>query len=256
PELSRQEIFLGAAVHNGIEWKEVSNPKVVNQAAETLREVATTVLPLTSIISGGAITEQPLFTLDQEAGIVWENNRNWHVNKANPNEEALPALSPIVFQYVNRDFSLVEAPTSTIDAGRYDNNGVIDNVPNPAQNSTIQRLYIDPANNYWILWGQVVYPTFFTAQANVYSEVPVVPFLLQSSLLLGYIVTEQAMVDWDPNESIFIQAGGTGGGSGGGGVPVTEYLTLSDTPVSYTGFARQVETVNDAELALIHQYRS
>jgi hypothetical protein len=46
PTLARSETFLGVAIHNGTEWKEVSNPKVVNQSVETLRELLTAVLPL------------------------------------------------------------------------------------------------------------------------------------------------------------------------------------------------------------------
>ncbi len=226
PTLSRQEIPLGFAVHNGVSWQEVSNPKVVNQTAETLREVATDVLPFSSIIEGGEISEQAAFTLNQASGVIWENNRSWHVSKSDPNREALPASAPIIFQYVNRDFTDVGALISTVEPNMYDNNGTVEAIGGNANNTTIQRLYLDPADRYWILWGQEIYPTFLTAQANLLSEVPVVPDLLQSSLLLGYIIAERAKTDWDIDEAIFISAGGSLSG-GGGGTPITDHDNLN-----------------------------
>jgi hypothetical protein len=211
PTLAKQEIFLGVVLHNGVEWKDVSNPKVINQTAETLRELVTAVLPLTHIIQGGTVSEQAAFTLNQEAGTVWENNRNWHVDKSDPNREALPAATPIVFQYVNRDFTDVGTPKSTVDAGNWDNAGTVEAVPGPANTATIQRIYLDPANNYWILWGQYTYPNFLTAQANLYSDTPEVPFLLQNSILLGFIIVEKAKLDWDQNEAVFVAPGSSAG---------------------------------------------
>jgi hypothetical protein len=227
PTLARQEIPLGFAIHDGVVWQEVSNPKVINQTAETLREVATDVLPFSTITEGGTVTEQPAFMLDQEEGVIWENNRNWHVDKSDPNREVLPAKTPTVFEYVNRDFTDVGLSTSTVDPTMWDNNGVVEPVGGgPSGETTIQRLYLDPGDNYWILWGQTVYPTFFTAQANLLGDVVVVPSLLQSSILLGYIISEKGKTDWDVNEAIFT-ASGSGAGAGGGGTPITDHDNLN-----------------------------
>jgi len=227
PTLQRQEIALGVLVHNGVEWKEVSSPKVVNQVAETLREFVVTVNGPSYIISGGDVSEEPAFTLNQAEGVIWENNRNWHVDKTDPNRETLPASVPIVFAYVNRDFTDVGGPTSTIDPTMWDDAGVVSAVPGAANTTTIQRLYIDPANNYWILWGQYTYPNFLTAQANLFSDNPVVPFILQNSILLGYIVAEKQKTDWDIDEAIFVPAGSGGAGAGGGGTPITDHNNLN-----------------------------
>lgn len=226
PQLQRSEIALGLVIHDGVTWKEVSSPKVINQTAETLRELLVNVMNPTTIISGGTVLEQPGFMLDQEAGVVWENNRNWHVDKSDPNREVLPAASPMVFQYVNRDFTTVGLDISTVDSGQWDNAGVVEAVPNPAFNATIQRVYLDPSNHYWILWGQTVYPNFLTAQANLPADNVVVPFLLQNSLLLGYIIAGKNTVDWDVDGAVF-NAAGTGAGSGGGGTPITEHANLN-----------------------------
>lgn len=229
PTLSRQEIFLGTALHNGVEWKEVSNPKVINQAAETLREIATTVLQLSTIISGGAVSEQTSFALDQAEGVIWENNRNWHNDKSDPNRETLPASTPISFQYVTQDFSDVETPTTAIDPIRYDDGSATPvPVPGPANAATIQKLYLDPANNYWVLWGQFVYPNFLTAQAHLNADLAtsVIPFILQNSILLGFAIVENAKNDWDANEAVFVPTGGKAG-AGGGGTPITDHDNLN-----------------------------
>ena len=229
PTLARQEIFLGVTVHNGITWNEISNPKVINQASETLREVATAVLPLSTIISGGEVTETGTFEVNQAAGVIWENNRNWHVSKSDPNREALPAQTPISFQYVTQDFSSVGAPVIVFDPDTYDVAGTPTPVGGTVNNTTIQKLYIDPANNYWVLYGQIIYPSFFTAVASLSADLAqsVIPFILQNSILLGSLVAERAKTQWDINEAIFIPATGGAGGSGGGGVPITVHNNLT-----------------------------
>jgi len=230
PSLSRRELFLGLAVHNGDEWKEISNPKVINQAAETLREVATVVLPFSSIVSGGSTRETGTFQVEQDEGVVWENNRNWHVDKSDPNRETLPAQSSVTFKYVTRDFSFVGAATDTFDPDTYDVGGTPTPVPPGSGNTaTIQRLYIDPANNYWCLYGQETYPNFFTAEANLGADLAKteLPFILQNSILLGSAVMEQGKNNWDPDEAVWIPAGGSAGAGGGGGTPITDHNNLN-----------------------------
>ena len=255
PQLAREELFLGAAVHNGNEWREVSNPKVVNQTAETLREFVTTVSGLSRIIAGGNITEQAGFELNQAEATIWENNRNWHNNRADPNRELLPASEPIVFEYVNRDFSDVGGATSEVDPTQWDDNGTVGNVPGNNNQATIQRLYLDAANNYWMLWGQTRYPNFTVAFANLQAYSPTVPFLLENSIFLGSVVAEKGKKDWDNNEAVFLPRTGAGGSSTAG-VPVTTFAGLSDTPASYTGQKTAVPQVDVAELGLEYDYRT
>jgi hypothetical protein len=225
PSLARQEIFLGVALHNGIAWKEVSNPKVINQAAETLREYLVDVNSLTTIIQGGEVTEQTGFTLNQAAGVLWENNRNWHVDKSDPNREVLPARAPIQFQYVNRDFTYTSGLTPTFDPTIWDNGTPPDAVPGAANTATIQRLYLDAGDNFWVLLGQKTYANFFTAQANLTAYSPITPALLQGSIFLGSAVMEKGKIDWDPDEAVFIPAGNAG--SGAGNTPITDHGGLS-----------------------------
>ena len=234
PALARAELFLGLAVHNGDEWSEISSPKVVNQAAETLRELATAVLPFSSIVSGGTTRETGTFEVEQDEGVVWENNRNWHVNKADPNRETLPAQSPVTFKYVTRDFSSVGVATTTFDPDTYDQGGSPVGVPGGNNTTTIQKLYVDPANNYWVLYGQESYRNFFTAEANLTADLArsEIPSILQNSILLGYAVMEKGKNNWDQDEAVWIPAGGANGTGGGGGTPITDHKNLTSIGIN------------------------
>ena len=254
PTLQRQEVFLGVLVYNGVFWKEVSSPKVINQVTETLREVLTTVLPLTHIIEGGATHSQSTFELRQDAGTLWENNRNWHISKSDPNREALPARDPLTFQYVNRDFTDVGAPTSTVDPSVWDNAGTVEPVGGAANTTTIQRLFIDPADNFWMLWGQNTYPNFQTAAASISADDAntIVPYLLENAILLGHSVSEKAKTDWDVDEAVWMPVG-SGAGGGGGGTPITDHDNLNGITPDNHHFQIHKLYGEDASLVNTHE---
>jgi len=232
PSLGRLEVFLGVTIHNGTVWEDVSNPKVINQAAETLREIAVSVLSPTTIISGGATREIASFQLEIDEGVIWENNRNWHNDKSDPNREALPFSSPILFKYTNRDFTDVGALGSIIDASMYDNAGTVESISGAATTSTIQRLYLDQANNYWMLWGQNTYANFSAALASISADDAntVVPYLLQSAVLLGHVVARRTASNWVAGQSVWSPVG-IGAGVGGGGTPITDHDLLNGITV-------------------------
>lgn len=228
PTVRKDEVFLGIAIYNG-GWTEVSNPQVVNQSAETLREYLTNVVALTRYIQGGATTSQAGFTINLDEGVVWENNRNFHNDPSDPNRETVPAATPITFNYVDQTFGYVGPATTVIDPSIYDAGTAPDSVPGAANTATIQRLYQDPANNRWVLLGQNTYPNFLTAQASIEADNAntIVPYLLQNSILLGYAVCEKAKNDWDTDEAVWLPVGTGGVGGGGGGTPITEHNNLN-----------------------------
>lgn len=226
PTLARQQLFVGLAIHNGDEWRMINNAKVVNQSVETLREVLTTLTGPSTIVQGGAIAEEPLFTLSQEQGTIWEQNRNWHFDKSDPNRVLLPAANPVQFRYLNRDFSTVGPLTSTVTPGFWDNNGVVEATPGPANTATIQYLFLDIGGNYWVLYGQKTYQNFLEANANLFSYSPILPYQLeQGAILLGFIVAEKAKTDWDPSEAIFVPFN-SGRSIAGAGEPITQHDNL------------------------------
>jgi hypothetical protein len=111
----------------------------------------------------------------------------------------------------------------------WDNAGTVEAIGGPANNTTIQRLYLDPANNYWMLWGQNVYPTWLTAAASIGYDggKTVVPFILQKSILLGYVISTRSEVDWSTGAAVFSPAGSLTAGIGGGGTPITQHDSLT-----------------------------
>jgi len=247
----RDEIFVGYALHNGVFWKDVSSPYVINQAVYTLAEYIR-LNGITYIESGGEVTEAALLTLDMQAGVIWEQNRNWHVNKKDPNRESFGAQLPISFEYVDRNFNVIGAPTSTVDPTQWDDAGTITPVGGPVNSATVQRIYLDPADNYWILYGQRVYDNYIDAVSNIGADNAdaEIPYILQRSILLGYIVCERTKTDWDEDEARFLKPGeALGGGGGGGGA--TTFVELTDTPSDYVGSAGMVPTVLDTEDGLV-----
>ena len=221
----RDEIPLGLVIHNGDAWGEVSSPTVINNTAHTTEDYLNQVQGPTFVINGGNIKEAASFTLDQDAGTVWEMNRNWHTDKKDPHREAIPAAIGLQFRYTNHNFTDVGALTSTIEPGWWDNGIAVVSIGGSAKNATIQKIYRDPRDNVWILWGQTIFSSFAEAAASIDSTA-VVPSLLQSSVLMGYVVTERTQTTWIIDAAQLIYPSG-GGGVGGGGVPITQHYDLS-----------------------------
>jgi hypothetical protein len=250
PAQIRDEIFLGLIIHNGTGWGEISSPVTINNIAHTFSEF-TNLLGPTFIDSGGETTEAALHTLDRAAGVVWERNRNWHVNKKDPNRESFGALSPVQFKYVNRDFTDVGALISTTDPTQWDDNGTVSPVNVAAMTTTIQRLYVDPRDNYWILWGQNEYASFDDAARAIGADAAdtVIPEILQESILLGFIISTRNSTDWADGDSRFYTTIEAVGG-GGGGAGATTFDALTDTPSDKVGASLQVLRVDAGETAI------
>ena len=255
PAQVRDEIFLGLMIYNGDSWGEVSTPNVVNNVVHTFAEYAKSVNTLSTIISGGAVHEAAGFMLDQSAGVIWEQNRNWHVDKKDPNREAFPDALAFSWRYINYDMTIVSALTNVVDPDNYDNLTAIVPVGGAATRTTIQRLYVDPRGNYWMLYAQNVHDNFLEAMANIGydSANTIVPFLPAKSILLGYVVTERNETDWLEEHAQFVDVGGKGNAAGG--TPsVTSFDGLTDTPSNKLGSAGMFPQVNVAETALEYSF--
>lgn len=202
-DVQRDEIRLGVALHNGSVWNEVSTCSVINASAHTLLEYMLAVFGPTYVIDGGVVTQGAAFTVDQGAGTIWEPFRNWHVDKKNPHREALPAATGIQWRYVNRDFSSVGALTSTVDPSMYDPAGTVIAVPTPTGTATVQRLYVDPADNYWMLWGQEASQNAQEAASRL-PDRAVINLLLDNCWLLARLVVSTGQSDWDDDQAFMV----------------------------------------------------
>jgi len=231
PHEARDEVYLGYVLHNGTSWGEVSAPVVVNNSAITLHEYLKTVKGPSFTQVGGTVTQHATnFTLDREAGIVWELNRNWHIDKKDPHRESFNAQPEFQFKYVNRDFSSVTGYTSTVDLTLFDDGtGVVTN-PGGIKSTSPQRLYIDQRDNYWVLVGQVLHDNFKEAVARLPLDdnETEVPALLQNAIFLGYIVGEQAKSNWELEKARFVPHSDIGGAGGGGDMLSSVYDTDGD----------------------------
>ena len=243
PSLVRDTIYLGYVLYNGSTWGEISAPVVVNNAAISLAEYLKTVAGNSFVQGGGRTTEAGTFSLDREAGIVWELNRNWHVNKKDPHRESFNEELAFSWKYVNRDFSAVSAATSTVDPSMYDDNGTITAVPGTVAATTIQRLYVDQRDNFWVLYGQNIDDNFKEAVARIGIDQAntVIPELLGHSIFLGYIICERNRTSWGTEKARFISATEAAGG-GASSSPIQTFLELTDTPSTYV--ANQMLIVN------------
>ena len=228
PQVKREQLTIGLAVHNGTEWGEISSPIVINNSVHTLDEFVTRVAGPSFIIEGGAISEAALHTLDLEAGTIWERNRNWHVDKKDPHREAFLAQTPLQFRYTNRDFSTVGPLTDTIDAANWDDAGVVTPIPGGSKETTIQRLYTDLRDNMWVMYGQETYASVDTAIALLGADTAIIeePPLLAGAVLRGYIISQRNQTDWSFDLSRWYVASAAAR-SGGGGSPITDHDNLT-----------------------------
>ncbi|RLA07791.1 MAG: hypothetical protein DRQ54_04990, partial [Gammaproteobacteria bacterium] len=228
PQVKREQLTIGLAVHNGTEWGEISSPIVVNNSVHTLDEFVTRVTGPSFIIDGGAITEEALHTLNLEEGTIWERNRNWHVDKKDPHREAFPAQTPLQFRYTNRDFSTVGPLTSTVDVANWDNAGSVVPIPGGSKETTIQRLYTDLRDNVWVLYGQETYSSVETAIALLGADTGIIeePPLLVGAVLRGYIISQRNQTDWSFELSRWYVASAAAR-AGGGGSPITDHDNMN-----------------------------
>lgn len=253
PAQVRDEVQLGYSVHNGSAWKDVSSPLVVNNTVHTVGEYLNDIAGRSFIESGGRVTMEIGFTLDMATYVIWELNRNWHNNRKDPHRESYPALSPIQWRYINRDFTEVSALTSVVDPTQYDPAGTVVPVGGGANTATIQRLYLDPADNYWVLWGQNVHDTYWEAVNSIGSDTTDTVFPEQgiNAIFLGYIISEKSETEWVEEEAQFLTAVESTGGSGSTPSANT-FLELTDTPTDYTGEALRSVKVNTLEDGLVY----
>lgn len=250
PAQVREEIFLGMAIFNGSEWGEVSSPLVVNNSVHMLNEFVVQVLGPTYTIDGGSVSEIPAFSLEREAGTVWERNRNWHVDKKDPHREAFSAMPAMSWRYITSGFEAVSVLVNAVDPTVYESPlGTVSGVPGGTREATIQRLYIDPRDNLWMMYGQNTYGSYEEAisQIGVDGANTVVPGLMGLSQLLGYVVCERGTSDWADENARFISVREA---AGGGGSSTVTFDELTDTPSSKVGAANKGLAVNTAEDAI------
>lgn len=131
----------------------------------------------------------------------------------NPHEGATPAQAPAQFRRILRATAVPSPIVNTIDPANYDNAGVLTPIGGGVGSSTIQRVFVTPADNtidqISVQYGQTVYSSLANALAavNVGTFIPN-PGLIELSALIGYIVVTRTATNLaDTTQARFINAG-------------------------------------------------
>lgn len=131
----------------------------------------------------------------------------------NPHEGATPAQTPAQFRRILRATAAPTPIVNTIDPANYDNGGVLTPVGGGVNSSTIQRVFVTPADNtidqISVQYGQTVYSSLANAldAVGVGTFIPN-PGLAELSALIGYIVVTRTATNLaDTTQARFINAG-------------------------------------------------
>lgn len=144
------------------------------------------------------------------AGDVWVSGGNFTADQNDPNVIPIPAQTALTFRYRHR-FGEVVVDRTTIDPANYNPTGsTISAVP--ANDWTVQRLFVFPSGLNRFQYGQVSYPKLEDAIAGFQAE----SFITEGNLarngtFLGWLVVKQNATDLsNPAQARFITASNDG----------------------------------------------
>ena len=246
PTETRTLIRLGLAYHSTGQLVSVyAEPNVTSQNGPLLYDFINFVSN-TARINGGFVKPQPAGNLKLVRDLVssFVPGGSWFVNREDPNTREYPIADPALMRYVDRDGVLTDGlggQTDLVDPTRWDNNGVVETVPNPGSRTTIQYLFMMPSGNHLIQWGQEVYSNLAAAvDASGQDLAEFVPALgSDDGFLLAQILVEKGASDLTNagQAQIFNTRVGYSGGSSSGlyvlrsGDAMTGELMLPGVPV-------------------------
>lgn len=149
---------------------------------------------------------------DKSAGLVFLHAIARGTTPGNPHEGSTPAQTPAQFRRILRTTAAVSPIVNTIDPANYDNGGVLTPIGGGAGSSTIQRVYVTPADNtidqISVQYGQTVYSSLVNAldAIGVGTFVPN-PGLAELAALVGYIVVTRTATNLaDTTQARFVTA--------------------------------------------------
>lgn len=187
-------------------------------------------------LAGVAATLQ----LQKTVGTIFSVGSNYYngaVRTNDPHVSTIPAQNPVSIRYATQSIGSLEAASTVIKPNTYDLNGVATAIGGVGTRSTIQRVFIAPANQtadqFIVQYGQQFYATFSEALAAVGRET----FVLNPSIgaaggvvYLGSMVIQRNATDTTlTNQVQFFPSSKFGGGvSGAAGLSaLASYLLLA-----------------------------
>jgi hypothetical protein len=173
PQERRQNIFLGRVVHPN-KTTILNVEQSVDYDVSPLSSLRDLWVPI-KIINEGVVPSSngATLTFKTSSGTFWGNGIGFPTDELNPNAITVPGYLPASFYYTTQTGGTFTVTTTTVDATKYDVNGVAVNVPGSG-NYTTQRIYMSQSGVIRLQYGQNFYSTLAKAIAAIPSETFVV----------------------------------------------------------------------------------
>lgn len=205
----RGNIYLGYVTHpDHISISDiVSTPHLAYGAGQDFRTFTDSFDPVQ--LSGVAVSGvAATLSIQHSAGQLFAEGINFHNDKSNPSIAPVSAANPITFDRIYSDGTpggetLYESSNVTfLDPLNYALAGVLTAVPGTSSRATAQRLYVSPAGQFFVAYGETFYTSLSNARALAASEAYVESALMRVSSLLGFwAVTANCSDTTDPSQS-------------------------------------------------------
>lgn len=215
PQERRQYVVLGRTAFNPLSGTIIGSKSIHTMLGQQANQVADLMEALGPFsLTGNRITPVAgTLRFDKSAGMVFLRSIAEDTAPQNPHEGATPAQTPAQFRRILRATPAVSPLVNTIDPANYDLNGVLTPVGGGSVASTIQRVFVTPADNtvdqISVQYGQTVYSTLTAALDALGSGLFVPnPGLAELSALIGYIVVTRTATNLaDTAQARFVTAG-------------------------------------------------
>lgn len=219
----RDKVYLGYVLHgDNVNVDDiVSIPKLGYGGAQNTSQLLRAFDPFEIAgleISGVAAT----LTMRREAGIIYAEGANFHVDPNDSSAVAIALANPLTFFRVFSDGTEdgetnfdTDGTNTLVDPVNFDNAGAKTAIGGSDKQSTLQRLYLAPNGEEFLAFGQEKFADFATAVAAAGKEVFVESSLMLVSRLVGRWALRRIVTDLtNTDAALFLPEQGGGGGGG------------------------------------------
>lgn len=211
----RQFVVLGRTFFNPLSGTIIGSKSIhtmLRQQAAQLVDLMDALGPFS--LTGNRIAPVPAsLQFTKSDGLVFIHSIAEDTTPWNPHEGATPAQSPAQFRRILQTTAVPSPIVNVIDPANYDVGGVLTPVGGGTNSSTIQRVFVTPADNtidqISVQYGQTVYSSLTAAldAVSVGTFVPN-PGLAALAAFIGYIVVTRTATNLaDTTQARFINAG-------------------------------------------------
>lgn len=211
---NRTHLTIGVtALVNGVIVTDQTIPVILPQLGNQLVDLMDSLGPF--IVNGNLITPNGVNKkISQSTGAMF--NRGWNhfagpVLTNDPHVSQTIAQSPAQFRYGTQSTVAFGAPVTDIDVANYDVGGVITPIGGGANNSTIHRVWLFPANTaaeqMTVQYGQTVYSSLSAAVNAIGSGTYITnPAFLVNGALVAYVVATRTATNLsDPTQAVIVK---------------------------------------------------